>query len=60
MDDFTSSNNFGIINIACRNMISDKFKIGIEDNELSDILNHVIETMKAEFSTENFKTIYVI
>ena len=56
MDDFASSNNFGIIKIACRNMISDKFKIDIEDNEISDILSDVIETMKVEFSTDNFKT----
>lgn len=56
MDDFTSSNNFGIIKIACRNMISDKFNLDIEDNEISDILNDVIETMKEEFSTESLKT----
>lgn len=56
MDDFVSSHNIGIMNIACRNMISDKFKVEFEENEISGIIRDLINKMKDEFSTENLKT----
>ena len=55
MDDFTSPKNMGIINIACRNMISDKFNIELGDNELVDIVNDLVEEMREEFCTDELK-----
>lgn len=56
MEDFISSKNIGIINIACRNMISDKFKIELGDNEISNIVNEIVDAMYDEYQTDGLNT----
>lgn len=55
MEDFINPKNIGIINIASRNMISDKFNIEFDDNELSDIIDHLVEVMHDEFKAKGLK-----
>ena len=56
MDDFVSHKNIGVMNIACRNMIRDKFKVNLEENELYGIIDNLIDSMKEEFLHENLNT----